>query len=639
MKKLIYFIVCAFCVHTAVAQETLRRLFDETISNTTSENYKVTQPANSKQVVTWVGAGNNGLWTTAANWSTGSVPTATDDVVINAITPLDINRVPKIGNGYQVTESVTIKSLELRSGSLLQVDVGSNITITGDVSVADNAYIGFGSVFYGRRVTRRTISSTIIVGGTTTIGNTNSGFIFTTQTYGGKSTNNWSLVSSPMVGEDIGGFVNMNNLRKRGNYYGIATFNTRNRVWDYYTGATGAGTGNNPLTNAGNFVKGRGYMVSPRETTTFMIHFISSGSTYVIPLPTGKHTVLSKGNITNTDVVIPLVGKRDSGGSGFNLVGNPYSAHIPVGNATNAVNNILRANAGVLSEQTLWFFDTINGAFVPINHANNRLIAPGQGFFVRAITNGGNFNFTTAMRTHSSRGVFQKEVAKPSINLEVSNSKSKATTSVYYIANTTEGFDNGYDSSLFDGVQTNFNVFTNLVDASTNKKMAIQSLPNNNYENMIIPVGIIANEKTKDVSFTVNTSNFPAGVKVYLEDRERGVFTDVSKGSYSTTLNKATNGTTGRFYLHTSSLKALGTENVATLNSVGIFNNNNLLTVNGLNTKGNLELFNVLGKKVFTNKLEAKITNKMELPSLAKGVYIVQLATLKGKVSKKIIIE
>src|SRR5690348_11841886 len=34
--------------------------------------------------VSWVGAGGNSSWTTAANWSTGTVPSVGDDVTINA---------------------------------------------------------------------------------------------------------------------------------------------------------------------------------------------------------------------------------------------------------------------------------------------------------------------------------------------------------------------------------------------------------------------------------------------------------------------------------------------------------------------------------------------------------------------------
>ena len=51
------------------------------------------------------------------------------------------------------------------------------------------------------------------------------------------------------------------------------------------------------------------------------------------------------------------------------------------------------------------------------------------------------------------------------------------------------------------------------------------------------------------------------------------------------------------------------------------------------------KMFSVTGKEVMQTKISLNGSAKVTLPSLAKGVYIVQLTTEAGKVNKKIILE
>ena len=67
---------------------------------------------------------------------------------------------------------------------------------------------------------------------------------------------------------------------------------------------------------------------------------------------------------------------------------------------------------------------------------------------------------------------------------------------VYYIEDMTTGFDVGYEGELFNGVSNPLAIYTHLVADSEGKNYQVQSLPPNNYENMIIPVGINAEAGT-----------------------------------------------------------------------------------------------------------------------------------------------
>ena len=157
---------------------------------------------------------------------------------------------------------------------------------------------------------------------------------------------------------------------------------------------------------------------------------------------------------------------------------------------------------------------------------------------------------------------------------------------------------------------------------------------------MIIPIGVNANVD-KEITFSSEALNLPTGLKVYLEDRQNGTFTrlDEPNSEYRITLKKAANGI-GRFYLHTKTSSVLKTDSEL-LNSVKIYKtNDNSLQILGLN-EGNtvVSLFNMLGKKVLQTSFEASTSNTISLPSLSTGVYMVKLQTLKGKTTKKIIID
>ena len=89
---------------------------------------------------------------------------------------------------------------------------------------------------------------------------------------------------------------------------------------------------------------------------------------------------------------------------------------------------------------------------------------------------------------------------------------------IYYIDGTTTGFDNGYDSSIFGGVTNEFAIYAGCRQRNW-KRLRIQSLPNNDFENMVIPVGINATSGT-EIIISATSANLPTGIHVYLEDKD-----------------------------------------------------------------------------------------------------------------------
>jgi hypothetical protein len=409
-------------------------------------------------------------------------------------------------------------------------------------------------------------------------------------------TDKWYLISSPVVGQDKDAFVTASNLATgEGNNIGFADYENGTGAWSYYqSGATGTG----------NFVLGEGHAVK---------------------LNTPGDVVFT-GAFNDADASIAVSNTTE-----YNLIGNPYLASVSVIEMLEETNN-----ANLLSEQTVWLWDQASESYIEKNLLNDLEVAPGQAFFVSAAQTG-NFSINESMQSHSS-DTFQKTTTRPEVALTLSNGAVSRTASVFYIDGATTGFDNGYDSSIFGGLANEFSIFTHAVANGSGRNLGTQSLPDNNFENMIVPVGVIA-ESGSALEFSARLENLPEGIKVFLEDKEENTFTrlDALDASHKITTTSIINGV-GRFYLHTAKSVLSITE--ATLDNVSVFTVHNSLRIVGLQQgKASVKLFNLLGKQVLNSAFIFNGMKDISLPRLAKGIYIVQLETVEGTLNKKIILE
>jgi hypothetical protein len=410
-------------------------------------------------------------------------------------------------------------------------------------------------------------------------------------------TTNWYLISSPLVGQDKDAFVTASNLATGTGYnVGFADYDNSTGGWSYYqSGASGTG----------NFVSGEGHAVK---------------------LNTAGDVVFT-GAFNDADASFTLSYNTN----GLNLIGNPYLASVSVKEMLEEVNI-----ETLLSEKTVWLWDQAAASYIEKNLLNDLEVAPGQAFFVSAAQTG-DFSINESMQSHSS-DTFQKTTTRPEVALTLSNGAVSRTASVFYIDGATTGFDNGYDSSIFGGLANEFSIFTHAVANGSGRNLGTQSLPDNNFENMIVPVGVIA-ESGSALEFSARLENLPEGIKVFLEDKEENTFTrlDALDASHKITTTSIINGV-GRFYLHTAKSVLSITE--ATLDNVSVFTVHNSLRIVGLQQgKASVKLFNLLGKQVLNSAFIFNGMKDISLPRLAKGIYIVQLETAKGNLHKKIVLE
>jgi hypothetical protein len=472
-------------------------------------------------------------------------------------------------------------------------DVYANSSATDDVYISSSVTLTDNLSVTNFEIETDQIA-TINSGGSLIVSGTSTGNVTYNTTLG---TENWYLASSPVVGETYDDtYVTANSLAINGTNNAIGSYATADNTWSYMQ--TGA---------SGTFTPGAGYSV--RRATA-----------------AGSGTISFTGTINTSDAAASVI---TGGTNSFNLIGNPFTAYL------NSA-SFLTGNTANLVSETIWVWNQASGNYETKVTVDGFVLAPTQGFFINAASAA---NLIIAESYQATTGsVFQK-TAKTEVKLMINDGTNNRFAKLYYLDNATTGFDNGYDGKLFSGVAQPFAVYTHLVADSEDEKYQVQSLPNSDFETMVIPVGISA-DASKEITFTADALNVPSGLKVFLEDRQTNTFTrlDEVNANYKVTLTETLNGV-GRFYMHTTE-SVMSTEDVI-LNSVRIFKTNaSTLKITGLpQGKTSFYLYNILGKEMMTTIFTANGNKEISLSKLAYGIYLAKIQTEKGAISKKIILK
>ena len=527
------------------------------------------------QTATWDGSSNDN-WFVAANW-TGDFPE--EDYTGNIIIPLiPGGTYPTIQSDVDLAGDLTIES----GATLTLTNDGSFNQQSGDLTLAGQITIDSGSELLIKSSVTVLVSSGTIV-------------------YKRYLDHDWHLIASPVTEQDIDDFVANEGIASgTGSNQGFATYDIPNNAWDFYqSGDTGTG----------NFVSGQGYSIK-LATPDSDIQF--SGKLVAV----NKTIALTRGSTDNRS---------------YNLIGNPYTSHIKSA-------NILTRSTSALVNRTIYLWDSANTQYVTKVNDDAYRVGPGQSFFVRAL-NTGNLVINRTDQATAATDNFLRTDPRPEIHITLSNGSLSRQAKIYYRAGTTTGFDNGFDGPMFQGGDNSFAFYSHLVSDSEGVEMAIQSLPLDNYENMIVPIGVNA-VSGSNISIDVSTIEFPEGINIYLEDKENNSFTLLDSDSdFSTTLDSDLNGI-GRFYLHTTS-GVLSSDDLLINKNISIYSNSreNLRIVGVQNGTANIHIYNILGKEVFRSVFEGSGMNDIQLPNLTEGIYIINLTTDNGTINKKVIIQ
>ncbi len=517
---------------------------------------------------TWTGTSDT-KWDVATNWCSGRIPSSITDAVIPSC---GVTYLPAIN-----TISATCNNLTIQSGAQLNINPLQALTVLG--TLTNNAGV----------------TGLVIKSDATGTGSliTNSAAEATVERYLTGSMSApfpWHMVSSPVSGQSIPGFVTSlgGNIATNSTKYGLAPYINSIPNWIPYTTTT--------LPGAGNFGVAKGYEIL--LNTPAVCSFT--------------------GNLTASNTTVPVT----TAASAWNLIGNPFSSAI---NASNVANNFITVNDGLFDPSYKALYVWNGSTYTIINNAVPAYIPCGQGFFIKSIAGGGNAAFNTNIRTHNT-AAFSKSMTTelPSIELKASIAGMNRSTQVFFIPGTSTGMDAGFDAGMFDAVGTENTLYSHIDGSDIG--FGIQCLPENQIHDITIPIGINA-KQGMTITFTAITANLPQDTKVYLYDKLSAIYTrlDIEGSSYQVTLTAESSGI-GRFYISTSN-KTMGTGNPKEDRySITALPAENKIRVTGCFVKGAQACISDMSGRILTT-IEFGNTYENDIPfsTTVDGIYLLSI--------------
>jgi hypothetical protein len=322
-----------------------------------------------------------------------------------------------------------------------------------------------------------------------------------------------------------------------------------------------------------------------------------------------------------------------TGTNGWNCIGNPYTSAIKIYDGTETIetDNFINVNNGNfdLDFYGAYFWNDAVGQkkYDIINKSSGVTYAQvGQGFFIRkkddvTVTA---MSVTPAMQFHQGAIALKSgTVSHPTIQLVATSGDLKTSTDIKFIDGTSKGLDVGYDAGILKA-DPSFALYTKLVEPY-DAEFQLQCLPTNQYNNLVIPIGIDS-KAAGEIVLSVNTVQLDPNCRVILEDKLTSTFTDLSKNSYKAAVVANTAGT-GRFYLHTGDIvSGLEDQSISEGKLTAYAKGNKEIRVLGEVGDGAVAtLFNGLGQVVLTKKLGAGSQNIIGLTTLSSGVYLLNI--------------
>ena len=502
---------------------------------------------------TWSGA-NSTNWATASNWASGSVPTATSDVVIGSGTYQPI-----------ITSDVSISSLTINSGKTLTVNAGFDLTVA-------NAVANSGTM---------TLQSNANLLQTNAVANT--GNIIIKRNSSSLLRLDHTLWSSPVVSQNL---------------YGFSTATLTDRFYVYDT-ATNAYTASG-LSGTTTFAPGKGYGVRAPNDHSSTTPTIWEGTFTGVP--------------NNGSVPFTL----STASSGYNLVGNPYPSPISATTFLSAnpstmdgtiyfYSHSLPMNAdGTFPTNGTNYSSWVGGTGTAATTATspdphlapatpNGIIQVGQGFFVKA-TAAGTINFTNAMRVGNNDDQFLRttEIEKHRLwlNLTTESGDDINQIAVAYVEGATQNADTNFDGLSFGNTGS---MLSSKIDGA-DYVIQGRSLPF--YSNDVVALGFkAATAGNYKIKLTNKDGLFLGNQNVFVRDNLMGTEHNIKVSPYVFT--SATGTFDARFQLvYTQTLGIPAT--TFTPNAVIVYKNTDgfHVTTNGIVMKDIL-VYDISGRLIF----------------------------------------
>jgi YDG domain/MBG domain (YGX type) len=555
---------------------------------------------------TWTGGAGTSDWNNVGNWSCGTVPTEDTRAVIAA----NVHQPEITGGGMVSVGSLTIQDeaeMVVTSGNNLMVMNAVNVIEDGSLVIEENANL---------------IQDADV---------DNSGEITVYKKSAPMFRLDYEMWSSPVAGETLIGFSPMTNVTR---------FYQYNPVSDAF--ATVAGE--TP------FGEGRGYLIRVANNQPAYIA-PAEGQ----PQPAGTQWqgfftgVPNNGDVDVT--VTPMAGEVQ----GYNAVGNPYPSPINI-------HQFYDANIGSIDEGSALYFwrkknDADTDSYARVTklaytaNTDNQwgdaagtafdgepytwVINSGQGFIVQATND--TIHFNNDMRKPVNNGqIFRTaQDEAPAISrlwLNLTGTQGEfSQTAIGYTNETTLGLDYGWDGKAFlnDGSSVLFSL-------AGEETLGIQARPAFNAADEV-PMGF---KTDLPGVFTIALDHkdgvFALGQDIYLRDNVLGVTHDLAEGAYEFTTEAGI--TTGRFDVIYAA-QPLGTANPEfNASSIIVYKQDGNINIStGTTDMTGVKVYDLRGRVLYSGSDINATGTVISGLQAQEQMLIVEVTTLKGKASKKII--
>jgi len=580
-------------------------------SNTCSSATSATITININDFITWTGVVSTS-WNNAENWSCSTLPTLNNAVVISA----GATRQPSVSGIVGLA-----KSLTLESGAQLTILTGGTLKVANAVTVANSANMAV-----------EDNGALIQVNDTA-----NSGTINVTKNSNTLFKLDYTMWSSPVSGQNLQAF-SPQTLSTRFYEY-KCNFNSSSQTYtENYTTVDPSVT---------SFETGKGYLIRMPDVDNTPGYNTGTAS---ITLP-GYFTGIPNNGTVNR--IASTNGRR------FTAVGNPYPSPI-------SLTDFYLQNSGVIDGRSALYFwrkknnhrmssyVTITMASYTANVAGHGgtdqasfytgdsrdwLIAQGQGFIVKAQRNPSvtNITFNNSMRRAvptTGRQAFFREGQSTTSRLWLNLTGSETAFSqaaVAYMEGATPGLDYGYDGEQLAG-DDEIALYTIADDTD----LAIQARPAFT-SNDVVTVGYVANV-TGEYTLSLDHAEgvFTTGQEIYIKDNLTNSTQNITDGAYAFTSEAGTFN--NRFeLLYTND--ALGTNTpLITSKEVIVYKEGSVINISAGTTEiTDVTIYDIRGRKLLGKDNVKAAQTVISGLQAAQEVLIVEINTVKGKVSKKIV--
>jgi hypothetical protein len=329
-------------------------------------------------------------------------------------------------------------------------------------------------------------------------------------------------------------------------------------------------------------------------------------------------------------------------GSRFNLVGNPFPCNI----MTNDLHSI---NSGLISAAFYFWDDDASGGtgYSSADYAVRTLlggtaggggntpsdrISACQGFMVEALVPG-SLVFNNGLRAGGAPTFFRTDEAYQKLWLTMDNGQLTNEVLIGMVPDATEE-----RSTLYDAYKLTGNAHISLAVQKAGEDFAIAAFPPVS-DGRAVPLTASVSE-TGMFTFRNKQEEALAGTSVFLEDRLLGTFTPFDQVGASYDAMVSPQDANGRFYLHFGSLVTDMVQQRSDALGAWAHEGTLWLSYGTTDCMARITVTDMAGRALIEGQ-KVRMTDgrcEVQLPSLAKGVVVIQLESPLGRSFTKVML-